>query len=93
MGIFERYLSVWVGLCIFLGVVLGNAAPGLFVTLAAFEFARINLVVAALIWIMIYPMMVQVDFGSIRDIRHRPNGLIITLVVNWLIKPFTMAAL
>ena len=93
MGIFERYLSVWVGLCILLGVVLGNAAPEVFTALAAFEFARVNLVVAALIWIMIYPMMVQVDFGSIRDIRNKPKGLIITLVVNWLIKPFTMAAL
>ena len=93
MSIFERYLSVWVGLCILLGVVLGNAAPEVFTALAAFEFARVNLVVAALIWIMIYPMMVQVDFGSIRDIRNRPKGLIITLVVNWLIKPFTMAAL
>ena len=93
MGIFERYLSVWVGLCILLGVLLGNAAPDVFTALAAFEFARVNLVVAALIWIMIYPMMVQVDFGSIRDIRNKPKGLIITLVVNWLIKPFTMAAL
>ena len=93
MGIFERYLSVWVGLCILLGVVLGNAAPDVFTALAAFEFARVNLVGAALIWIMIYPMMVQVDFGSIRDIRNKPKGLIITLVVNWLIKPFTMAAL
>ena len=93
MGIFERYLSVWVGLCILLGVVLGNAAPDVFTALAAFEFARVNLVVAALIWIMIYPMMVQVDFGSIRDIWNKPKGLIITLVVNWLIKPFTMAAL
>ena len=93
MGIFERYLSVWVGLCILLGVVLGNAMPSVFAALAAFEFARVNLVVAALIWIMFYPMMVQVDFGSIRDIRNKPKGLIITLVVNWLIKPFTMAAL
>ena len=93
MGIFERYLSVWVGLCILLGVVLGNAVPEVFTALAAFEFARVNLVVAALIWIMIYPMMVQVDFGSIRDIRNKPKGLVITLVVNWLIKPFTMAAL
>ena len=93
MGIFERYLSVWVGLCILLGVVLGNAAPDVFTALAAFEFARVNLAVAALIWIMIYPMMVQVDFGSIRDIRNKPKGLIITLVVNWLIKPFTMTAL
>ena len=81
------------GLYILLGVVLGNAAPEVFTALAAFEFARVNLVVAALIWIMIYPMMVQVDFGSIRDIWNKPKGLIITLVVNWLIKPFTMAAL
>ena len=93
MGIFERYLSVWVGLCILLGVLLGNVVPGAFALLAAFEFAQVNLVVAGLIWIMIYPMMVQVDFGSIRDIGERPKGLIITLVVNWLIKPFTMAAL
>ncbi|MGB2103210.1 MAG: ACR3 family arsenite efflux transporter [Luminiphilus sp.] len=93
MGIFERYLSVWVGVCILLGVLLGNAVPGVFAALAAFEFARVNLVVAVLIWIMIYPMMVQVDFGSIRDIGNKPKGLIITLVVNWLIKPFTMAAL
>ena len=93
MGIFERYLSVWVGISILLGVVLGNAVPDVFAALATFEFARVNLVVAALIWIMIYPMMVQVDLGSIRDIRNKPKGLIITLVVNWLIKPFTMAAL
>ncbi len=93
MGIFERYLSVWIGVCILLGVLLGNAVPGVFAALAAFEFARVNLVVAVLIWIMIYPMMVQVDFGSIRDIGNKPKGLIITLVVNWLIKPFTMAAL
>ncbi len=93
MGIFERYLSVWVALCILLGVVLGNTVPEVFAALAAFEFARVNLVVAALIWIMIYPMMVQVDFGSIRGVGNKPKGLIITLVVNWLIKPFTMAAL
>ena len=93
MDIFERCLSGWVGLCILLGVALGNAAPDVFTALAAFEFAQVNLVVAALIWIMIYPMMLQVDFGSIRDIRNKPKGLIITLVVNWLIKPFTMAAL
>jgi ACR3 family arsenite transporter len=93
MGIFERYLSVWVGLCILLGVVLGNAAPSAFAALASLEVARVNLVVAGLIWVMIYPMMVQVDFASIRDIGERPKGLIITLVVNWLIKPFTMAAL
>ena len=93
MGIFERYLSVWVGLCILAGVALGNVLPQTFAALAMLEFAGVNLVVAVLIWIMIYPMMVQVDLGSIRDIGRRPKGLIITLVVNWLIKPFTMAAL
>jgi len=93
MGLFERYLSVWVGLCILAGVALGNVLPQVFEALARVEFAEVNLVVAVLIWIMIYPMMVQVDFGSIRSIGARPKGLIITLIVNWLIKPFTMAAL
>ena len=93
MGLFERYLSVWVGLCILAGVALGNVLPQAFEALAGVEFAQVNLVVAVLIWIMIYPMMVQVDFGSIRSIGARPKGLIITLIVNWLIKPFTMAAL
>ena len=93
MGRFERYLSVWVGLCILAGVSLGNVLPSVFAALALLEVAGVNLVVAVLIWIMIYPMMVQVDLGSIRDIGQRPKGLVITLVVNWLIKPFTMAAL
>ena len=93
MGLFERYLSVWVGLCILAGVALGNVLPQVFEALAGVEVARVNLVVAVLIWIMIYPVMVQVDFGSIRSIGARPKGLIITLIVNWLIKPFTMAAL
>jgi len=93
MGIFERFLSVWVGLCIIAGVVLGNLVPGVFATVAGLELARVNLVVAVLIWVMIYPMMVQIDFSSIKDIGTRPKGLILTLVVNWLIKPFTMAAL
>ncbi|MCI2398434.1 ACR3 family arsenite efflux transporter [Aliiroseovarius subalbicans] len=93
MGLFERYLSVWVGLCIVAGVLMGNALPGLFATIAGLEFARVNLVVAVLIWVMIYPMMVQIDFTSIKDIGRRPKGLVLTLVINWLIKPFTMAAL
>jgi len=93
VGIFERYLSVWVGLCILAGVAMGNVSPQFFAALAGLEVAGVNLVVAVLIWIMIYPMMVQVDLGSIRDIGQRPKGLVITLVVNWLIKPFTMAAL
>src|SRR6056297_2103176 len=93
MGSFERYLSLWVGLCIVAGVILGNAAPGLFQFFASLEVARVNLPVAVFIWLMIYPMMVQVDFSAIRDVGRRPRGLVLTLVVNWLIKPFTMAAL
>ncbi|MBC8286860.1 MAG: ACR3 family arsenite efflux transporter, partial [Nitrospinae bacterium] len=93
MGLFERYLSIWVGLCILAGVGLGVALPNLFQTIAEIEYASVNLVVAVFIWIMIYPMMVNVDFASIKDIGKKPKGLCITLVVNWLIKPFTMAAL
>ena len=93
MGTFERYLSVWVALCIAAGVILGVVMPGFFESIAAIEYASVNLVVAVFIWIMIYPMMVNVDFASLKDVGRRPRGLCITLVVNWLIKPFTMAAL
>jgi len=93
MGIFERYLSVWVALCIVTGVALGVLLPGIFQLVASIEYASVNLVVAVLIWIMIYPMMVNVDFASLKDVGRKPKGLCITLVVNWLIKPFTMAAL
>ncbi|MBY6189313.1 ACR3 family arsenite efflux transporter [Microbulbifer agarilyticus] len=93
MGIFERYLSVWVALCILAGLLLGNLAPQLFQHIAAMEVAHVNLPVAVLIWVMIYPMMVQVDFSSIKHVGDKPKGLALTLVVNWLIKPFTMAAL
>jgi ACR3 family arsenite transporter len=93
IGFFERYLSVWVALCIAMGVALGNQFPGLFLTVASWEYASVNLVVAVLIWAMVYPMMVAIDFASLRQIHRRPKGLVITLVVNWLIKPFTMAGL
>ena len=93
MGIFERYLSLWVATSITLGVILGTLIPGFFAAVAALEVAHVNLVVAVLIWLMIYPMMVQVDFAAIGDVGKKPKGLILTLVVNWLIKPFTMAAL
>ncbi len=93
MGLFERYLSVWVGLCIVAGVLLGNLMPGAFQFIARLEYAHVNLAVALLIWVMIYPMMVQIDFSAVRDVGKRPGGLVLTLVVNWLIKPFTMAAL
>jgi len=93
MSIFERYLSIWVGLCILLGMLLGNWLPGIFAAVAKTEIANVNLVVAVLIWVMIYPMMVQIDFSAIKDLRRRPRGLMLTLVVNWLIKPFSMALL
>ena len=93
MGLFERYLSVWVGLCIVAGVVLGNVFPGAFQGIAKIEYAHVNLIVAVLIWVMIYPMMVQIDFSAIKDVGKKPKGLFLTFVVNWLIKPFTMAAL
>lgn len=93
MGIFERYLSVWIGLCIAAGVGLGLLVPGLFQTVASLEYASVNLVVAVFIWVMVYPMMVNIDFASIKDVGKKPKGLCIALVVNWLIKPFTMAVL
>lgn len=92
LGIFERWLSLWVALAIAAGLVLGKLAPAVVAQIASLEIAKVNLVVAVLIWAMIYPMMVGVDFASIRDVGRKPRGLIITLVINWLIKPFTMAA-
>lgn len=93
MGIFERYLSVWVALAIVKGIVLGLWLPNVFSMVASFEYAHVNLIIAVLIWLMIYPMMVQVDFAAIKDVGKKPKGLVLTLVVNWLVKPFTMALL
>ncbi|MCC6007308.1 MAG: ACR3 family arsenite efflux transporter [Rhodobacteraceae bacterium] len=93
MSLFERFLSLWVLLCIIAGIILANLMPGLFGLLAGLEYASVNMVVAVLIWAMVYPMMVAVDFSSLGQVGRRPKGLVITLVVNWLIKPFTMAAL
>ena len=93
MGLFERYLSVWVALTMLLGVIAGNLTPGLFQLVASFEYAQVNLVIALFIWVMIYPMMVQIDFSAIKDVTKKPKGIVLTLVVNWLIKPFTMALL
>ena len=93
MGIFERYLTLWVGLCILAGIALGHLLPGVFNALAALEYASVNLVVAVLIWAMVYPMMIAIDLGSLKAVGQRPKGLVITLAVNWLIKPFTMAGL
>jgi len=93
MSLFERYLSLWVLLCIIAGITLANVMPGVFGLLASLEYASVNLVVAVLIWAMVYPMMVAVDLGALKGVGKRPKGLVITVVVNWFIKPFTMAAL
>ncbi|MCA0872974.1 ACR3 family arsenite efflux transporter [Seohaeicola saemankumensis] len=93
MSIFERYLTLWVALAMVVGIAIGVMAPGLVAAVAAAEVANVNLVVAVLIWAMVYPMMVGVDLGALRNVVRQPRGLAITLIVNWLIKPFTMAAL
>ena len=93
LGLFERWLTLWVALGIAAGVWLGHAWPALTEAIARIEYAQVNLPVAVLIWVMIYPMMVQIDFASVKSVGARPKGLVLTLVVNWLIKPFTMALL
>jgi arsenite transporter len=96
MNPFERYLSLWVVLCMAVGVALGKALPGVVAVLRGWEFGRdshINVPIAVLLWLMIYPMMLRIDFGSIRGVGRRPRGLLVTLVVNWLVKPFSMAFL
>ncbi len=90
LGFFEKYLTLWVGICIIVGVLLGRIWPAFPSTLSRWEYAQVSIPVAILIWFMIYPMMVQIDFGSILDAGKRPKGLTVTLVTNWLIKPFTM---
>ena len=93
MGVFERYLSLWVALSIVFGVLLGLWQPDIFQLIAALEIAHVNIVVAVFIWVMIYPMMVQIDFSAIKNVGKNPKGLILTVIINWLIKPFTMAGL
>jgi ACR3 family arsenite transporter len=93
MGLFERWLTLWVALGIGAGVALGVLVPAAFEAIAALEFAHVNLVVALFIWVMVYPMMIQIDWSAVKQVGRRPRGLVLTLVVNWLIKPFTMAAL
>ena len=93
MGVFERYLSIWVAFSIATGVLLGNIFPDSFNFIAKLEFSHVNFIVAIFIWIMIYPMMVQIDFTSIKDVKNSPSGLLLTLGVNWLVKPFTMVFL
>ncbi|MBY6136842.1 ACR3 family arsenite efflux transporter [Nocardioides marinus] len=93
MGRFEGLLTLWVALAMAAGIAVGALAPGLVNAVAAAEVASINLVVAVLIWAMVYPMMVSVDFGAVAGVAKQPKGLLVTLVVNWLVKPFTMALL
>ena len=93
LGAFERWLTLWIALAIAAGLALGAAAPALVSAIAAAELASINFVVAVLIWAMVYPMMVGVDFGAVRGVARQPRGLLLTLAVNWLVKPFTMALL
>jgi arsenite transporter len=93
IGVFERYLSIWVAIAIAAGIGFGNLFPAFFILLAGFEYGSVNFIVAVLIWFMVYPMMVSVDFSSLKRVHERPKGLIITVTVNWLVKPFTMAGL
>ncbi|MBK6365121.1 MAG: ACR3 family arsenite efflux transporter [Saprospiraceae bacterium] len=91
IGFFEKYLTIWVALCIATGILLGNIAESQMNALSKMEIYQVNLPIAILIWLMIYPMMLQIDFTSIRNIRKRPKGIILTVIINWVIKPFTMA--
>ncbi|MBC9032670.1 ACR3 family arsenite efflux transporter [Sphingomonas sp. JC676] len=93
IGFFERYLTLWVGLCIVAGIALGSWLPGLFATIASAEVARVNLVVAVLIWLMIVPMLLKIDFGSLGSVRQHWKGIGVTLFINWAVKPFSMALL
>ena len=93
LGFFGKYLSIWVSLCIITGILLGNIFPFIFQFIANLQYENVNVIVALLIWVMIYPMMVQIDFSSLKNLGDKPKGLCITLIINWLIKPFTMAAL
>lgn len=91
IGFFEKYLSLWVALCILIGLAIGYLAPSAVTALSELEFYGVNLPIAVLIWLMIYPMMLQIDFSSIKDVGKKPKGVLLTVAVNWLIKPFTMA--
>ena len=93
IGFFDKYLSLWVALCIVAGIALGTFLPALPQTLSRLEYAHVNIPVAVLIWVMIYPMMMKVDFNSVKNVARHPRGLVVTCVVNWLIKPFTIFAI
>ena len=96
LNVFERYLTIWVALCMIAGVALGKLLPGFTDSVRSLEFgdgSQINVAIAVLIWLMVYPMMLKIDFGSIVAVRERPKGILVTLFVNWLVKPFSMAAI
>lgn len=93
IGFFERYLSLWVALCIIAGIILGRAFPGVFHGIAQLEIARVNIPVGILIWVMIIPMLIKIDFGALSQVRSQWRGIGVTLFVNWLVKPFSMALL
>ena len=90
IGSFEKYLTIWVALCIIIGIAVGQRLPAIPQTLSKFKYANVSIPVAILIWLMIYPMMLKVDFQSVKNVGKRPKGIIVTCVTNWLIKPFTM---
>ena len=91
ISFFDKYLSVWVALCIILGIVIGHFSGDSIQVISSLEIAKVNIPVAILIWLMIYPMMLQIDFTSIKEVGKKPKGVVLTVVINWLIKPFTMA--
>src|SRR4030066_632140 len=93
MNLFERYLSVWVGLCIIAGVLLGQFLPGVFQAIARLEMARVNIPVGVLVWVMIIPMLLKIDFGALHQVKEHWRGIGVTLFVNWAVKPFSMAFL
>jgi ACR3 family arsenite transporter len=93
MSFFEKYLTLWVSLCIIVGIAVGQWFPTIPQTLSRFEYANVSIPVALLIWLMIYPMMLKVDFQSVRNVGRRPRGIVVTCVTNWLVKPFTMFAI
>src|SRR4051812_26284292 len=93
MNVFEKYLTLWVGLCSVAGVALGHAMPGAFAAVAGLEMARVNLPVALLIWLMIIPMLLKIDFGALGKVTEHMRGVGVTLFINWAVKPFSMALL
>ncbi|GGD17825.1 arsenical-resistance protein [Flavobacterium orientale] len=91
IAFFERYLTLWVAICILFGIALGNLAGDSMTFLSQMEIAKVNIPIAILIWMMIYPMMLQIDFSSLKKVTQKPKGIVLTVIINWLIKPFTMA--